>query len=640
MAAICGFINRTQVEPCKEDMEKMSAPFAEYAIDREDFCCSERGYFYCGHQYVTPWAREEVLPIEDEEILFTADAVLDNRAELLKELEADENEPDGKIIYLAYKNWGEESVKKLLGVFSYAIYDKSRDCFLLYTDHTGSRCIHYCVTDAQILFSTLAKPILNLLEPSTNKLNERWLSFCESIINPDMYFYPGDSAFEEIHHLEPGHYIRVENGKVEKVCYWNPLKERIKLLKRTDAEYRQLFLDTFQECVASVLRSAGETGITLSSGLDSSAVACVAAPLLAEQGKKLYSYTSIPLPEYQVTQNAYLLENESYGPKLISQMYPNVEPEFVTCEGKSLFGQISQMVELLEVPCKSFGNLLWMNEIYRKAKERGCNLVIKGQYGNSTISYGAILSLICQKLQSGHPIIACRELQSFMRKRGVGKKQVLHAVRSELAGKFVKKDEILKDSFLRRELIEKYRIDSCLQKKIRTGGGSLMDTMRQHRDFVYSPEILQHLGLFDTKLGLIHGIVIRDPAKDKRMIELCMALPPECFVHNGVERRMVREYMEGIVPEAIRMDVNHRGLQSADFVFRASLEWGHFEEEFRKCMQYPGLEKYICKDALRRFCHRLEKCGKPKEKMDVQSIIALWAFGIFLEKFESPATWE
>lgn len=634
MSAICGLVNRIERKPLDAEIVKMTEPFAGYHIDRESFVCSGRSYFYCAHQHVTPEAEREVLPLEDDEILFTADAVLDNREELIAELKVNADTPDGELIYRAYKKWGEASVKKLLGVFSYAIYDKLRDCFLLYTDHTGSRSIHYCVTEARIMFSTLAKPILNLLEGSKERFNERWLSFCESIINPDMYFYPGDSAFEGICLLEPGHYVRVADGRVEKICYWNPMSERKQLPKMTDEEYRRLFLETFEQCVSSVLRSSGETGITLSSGLDSSAVACMAAPILERRGKKLYSYTSVPLPDFPIAKNAYLRADESHGPRQIAARYRNVEPEFVSCEERSLFGQIPKMVELLEVPCKSFANLLWMNTIYEKAVAKNCRLVIKGQYGNSTISYGAVLSLLCQKLQTGHPYLALQELKSFMRTRGVGKRQVVHAIRSELAGKFVKREAIRKNSFLRRDLIKKYRVDAHLQKSIRTGGGSLMDTVSQHRKFVYSMEILQHLGLFDTKLGLIHGMIVRDPTKDKRMIELCMMLPPECFVHNGVERRMVREYMKGIVPEEIRQDVNHRGEQSADIVFRANKEWAEHREEFCRCLEHPRIRKYLDEERLHQLSLKIGEKAELKDKESVQTVIALWSFGAFLKIFE------
>ena len=53
----------------------------------------------------------------------------------------------------------------------------------------------------------------------------------------------------------------------------------------------------FRHCVEDVIREGRggkETGILLSGGLDSNAVAAYAAPYLAARGKKLYSFTAVP----------------------------------------------------------------------------------------------------------------------------------------------------------------------------------------------------------------------------------------------------------------------------------------------------------------------------------------------------------
>ena len=55
--------------------------------------------------------------------------------------------------------------------------------------------------------------------------------------------------------------------------------------------------------------------------------------------------------------------------------------------------------------------------------------------------------------------------------------------------------------------------------------------------------------------------------------------PIQCFVGNGVERKMVRTYLKKRLPSSITGVVNRRGLQSADFVKRIEKQW-----EFSKSM--------------------------------------------------------
>ena len=58
---------------------------------------------------------------------------------------------------------------------------------------------------------------------------------------------------------------------------------------------------------------------------------------------------------------------------------------------------------------------------------------------------------------------------------------------------------------------------------------------------------------------------------DKRMIELCLRLPFQCFAWNGVERRLVREYLAGYVPDTIRLTTQQRGRQRGDASMRMDM---------------------------------------------------------------------
>ena len=124
----------------------MESALYPYKIDR--YNTEEMGIaeFGCGIQHFTQEAEREILPFKDERqgILMTADVVLDNRAELMRQLGvSNPGVADGELVYLAYSKWGEEFVKLLRGVFAIAIYDMQKNILFLYTDHTGSRAVNY-----------------------------------------------------------------------------------------------------------------------------------------------------------------------------------------------------------------------------------------------------------------------------------------------------------------------------------------------------------------------------------------------------------------------------------------------------------------------------------------------------------------
>ena len=143
-------------------IEKMEEPLHKYKVDRFSNERFGNVQFGCGLQCFTQESEREQLPIVDDvnQICITADVVLDNRAELMQQLEIDRpNLPDGELIHLAYVKWGEEFVKLLRGVFAIAIYDRKQEELFLYTDHTGSRCVNYHYRKDGFAFASTFAPI-------------------------------------------------------------------------------------------------------------------------------------------------------------------------------------------------------------------------------------------------------------------------------------------------------------------------------------------------------------------------------------------------------------------------------------------------------------------------------------------------
>jgi asparagine synthase (glutamine-hydrolysing) len=60
------------------------------------------------------------------------------------------------------------------------------------------------------------------------------------------------------------------------------------------------------------------------------------------------------------------------------------------------------------------------------------------------------------------------------------------------------------------------------------------------------------------------GVDLRDPTIDRRVVELCLAIPEEHFLRDGRESAVFRDAMEGVLPRWL-LDHRHRGLQSADW---------------------------------------------------------------------------
>ena len=101
-------------------------------------------------------------------------------------------------------------------------------------------------------------------------------------------FIPGErTPFVGIRRLLPGTSLVWSRGRVEELQTWN-LNDVPPLNYGSDREYEDHFRSLLESAVRATLAPTGPTWISLSGGLDSSSVACVAASLA---GRELAAYS-------------------------------------------------------------------------------------------------------------------------------------------------------------------------------------------------------------------------------------------------------------------------------------------------------------------------------------------------------------
>ena len=71
--------------------------------------------------------------------------------------------------------------------------------------------------------------------------------------------------------------------------------------------------------------------------------------------------------------------------------------------------------------------------------------------------------------------------------------------------------------------------------------------------------------------GAAFGLDIRDPTRDRRLIEYCWRVPNEAFWAGGLQRGLIRKGMADLLPAVVRQ-CERRGLQAADVGHRVLAE--------------------------------------------------------------------
>ena len=86
---------------------------------------------------------------------------------------------------------------------------------------------------------------------------------------------------------------------------------------------------------------------------------------------------------------------------------------------------------------------------------------------------------------------------------------------------------------------------------------------------------------------LFYGIEQLDPTNDRRLVEFCFNIPQWVYYKgmSVLERRLlVREGLEGIVPEEVRMNP-YRGEQAADWYLQFNYHYQHWRQQLLDATQ-------------------------------------------------------
>ena len=241
-------------------------------------------------------------PFKYKHLTITFNGEIFNYLELKKELVAKgftfRTASDTEVVLAAYLAWGQECVKKFNGMWAFAIYDAKADVLFCSRDRFGIKPFCYYKSNDTFIFSSEIKAIL-AYDNKLKKVNYNSISrYCRETVGAQAE----ETWFENILRLKPAHNIIVENGTMRTDRYWDyPVQEN----KDTNTKKVQdAYLKLLKSAVELRFRSDVPVGLTLSGGLDSSAIAYLATEI---QESSLNAYTASfpdqPFNEYQIAKN-------------------------------------------------------------------------------------------------------------------------------------------------------------------------------------------------------------------------------------------------------------------------------------------------------------------------------------------------
>jgi asparagine synthase (glutamine-hydrolysing) len=363
--------------------------------------------------------------------------------------------------------------------------------------------------------------------------------------------------------LPPAHVLIVQPGRLRKERYWDIDPAR-KIRYRTDAEYAEHFSEIFKEAVRCRLRSQWPVGVYLSGGLDSSSVVGVVqslyrAGVTADPGFETFSMLFPGLP---CDESAYIQD--------VVRMW-GIKSNAVYPKASDASGYSTQVQRYHDFP--NYPNGSMSDSLKALAHAKGFRVLLTGLGGDdwligSLYHYAdllcrlRILALIRQARFDSRVSTMIVPLSSVFR---YGVKPLLpRSVRRAMRW------------MLRRDGFPRW-MDPHFARRIHLAKRLRREAVR--RPFSsFAQEALHrtilsgfgaHFFEVEERSASWFGLDQRHPLHDRRIIEFALALPEEQRWRRDQPRFVLRQAMQGLLPETIR-----QRLTKADFshVFAEALQ--------------------------------------------------------------------
>lgn len=178
---------------------------------------------------------------------------------------------DTEVILYQYINDGPKCLDKFVGFFAFAIYDKVEDSLFIARDRMGQKPLLYYQGHDSFVFASEMKSLMELGIP--RKLD--MTSLCAYF---QFNYIPSPNCiFENVHKLNPGHYLEIKSGQVKEVRYYS-IPYNYSNLEVVDYEDAQKRLRSYiEQSVVDRLVSDVPLGAFLSGGIDSSVIVAEAS---------------------------------------------------------------------------------------------------------------------------------------------------------------------------------------------------------------------------------------------------------------------------------------------------------------------------------------------------------------------------
>ncbi len=460
---------------------------------------------------------------------------------------------DTEVLLAAYQEWGEDCLARLNGMFAFALWDVQQRRLFCARDRFGEKPFYYSWDGERFAFASEIKALLPAIgKPLPNHLAV--FEYLEGAVHDGS----DHTFFDGIQQLPPAQALVLEQGGLRRHRFWS-LPERPEEGEMTLRQAGERFRDLFRDAVRIRLRSDVEVGSCLSGGLDSSSIVCVASELRGA-GPPLRTFSSC------FTDPAY--DERDYAQAVVAQS--GAEVQYVFPDPGELERRITDLVWQQDEPFGST-SIFAQWSVMRTASRHGLKVLLDGQGGDELLAgYPSFAGAwFADLLVEGRVAALLREGMAYRRVQGsLSRYALAQMARALLPPSWTR--------LLRRRLTgtaawlaSEFRHEYEPVSKPRS---STAPHMRSLQESLLTGNGLRALLHYEDRNSMAFGVETRLPFLDHRLAEFLYGLDPALKINGGWTKVVLREAMQGILPEPVRCRADKMGFVTPeDHWFRTTL---------------------------------------------------------------------
>ncbi len=466
------------------------------------------------------------------------------RAELEEMSEQFRTQSDTEVLLAAFARWGITSLERLRGMFAFAIWDAAERSLWLARDRLGVKPLYWTRSGSQLLFASEMKALL--AHPSVSRrLNPQAVDDFLAYL----YVPAPQTIFEGIFELPPAHWLHWREGELELQSYWDARPQPVNVSEgdAVDAVREQL-----GDAVRLRMVSDVPVGAFLSGGLDSSSIVA----FMAKES---------PAPV-----RSFSLGFGAGGERYTELAYARIASRHFHTEHRELEIRpqsaqlLPAMVSQFDEP---FGNptALLIFELSKLIRQH-VTVALAGDAGDEVfLGYPRYLGLALHQRLAGLPkplFSLLRRASAWMGESANG----LHVWRrmrefTETAGlpwqaaytrwityfSAEQRARLYTPEF--RAAVGEYRAESFLEGWFARVADCNPISQASYVDLhTFLPHNLLEYG---DRMSMAHGLEVRLPFTDHKLIELAMRLPAQAKLRGRSGKRVLREAMRPMLPREV-----------------------------------------------------------------------------------------